>query len=228
VDERARAFSTSSCPRDWPSTWGTNIIAFPLGEVPPAFAAKYHAIAQMCRDTLPFCYVYPIEYLHVTVTPPAPFTRTTIPPHERLRHESEWSQAIQQMLLRSPVTTFSLFYHSMRLDSTAGIFLLSDPSNAMSRFRSDLSELSSSLPHWGPIQAPNIIHTTFLRYKETPSLPMDEIQRRFQMIQSLWTEDIEVRIDRFIFIREVVPYLHQDASAHVIAEYPLIPIDDSL
>lgn len=66
--------------------WGTNFLAFPIGQFPEAFKERYERTRAEFQKVMngSGLYMYPLEYLHITLGPPALFTHeAAVPKHRR-------------------------------------------------------------------------------------------------------------------------------------------------
>jgi hypothetical protein len=65
--------------------WGTNFLAFPIGQFSPEFKRRYAALADAATHLLEGTglYMYPVHYLHITLGPPALFHLHDPVPFER-------------------------------------------------------------------------------------------------------------------------------------------------
>jgi hypothetical protein len=113
-----------------PPTWGLNTNAFQQSQLGPAFAKAYKEWAGRAKRAFgDSAYVYPLEHLHITVAPPAPF----IPAQEvdqeddRIAFERVWLRVMMHEIETNdlwPRAPFELIYDELSLDSKAGIFLI--------------------------------------------------------------------------------------------------------
>ena len=204
-----------------PDVYGVNIMAYPLGQLGDEFAARYDKLRTRAEEIFPYCYVYPREYLHITVGPPAMFTPECGLEKDsaaQAAFEAAWRDALRAHVAEHPdswPTRFQLGYKTMRLDDTAGIFLVDDPSGGVAAIRRILKavdeQVAAKHPGWPRLRIPGIVHSTFLRFRSTPNDTAAERQRKMEELRRVWGEEpVMVEAERLVMIREVKPYLHQE------------------
>lgn len=195
-------------------------MAFPIGELGEAFANKYELLTAKAKHLFPWAYFYPRRFLHITVGPPCLFTSEPLM-REELRDdfESAWKEKLSASAALREIKRFQLGYGRIQVDKTAGIFLVEDSSESITKIRAILKDISDEIQQrnseYPAIRIPSIVHSTFLRFVEEPNVNEAEMEERIKSLQEFWNETIIVEAQELVFIREVNPYLHQP-SGHVI------------
>lgn len=207
--------------------WGTNFLAFPIGKFSPEFQKQYDALVEASKTLLEGCsvYMYPRQYLHITLGPPALFLHENAVSVEKRGHfERLWHEKVEEATKRDDwPQVFELHYKEMRLEAAAAFFVVEDRSGSISTVRTILKRLSEEIvsqhPDFPQIRIPNIIHTTFLRFMKAPLVSEEEVRVRFGKLQAFWKEPIAVKCEKMVHMREVRPYLHQDNTNNILGEY---------
>jgi hypothetical protein len=135
----AFAGSHAAAGADVPDAWGININA--ASPPPETLRAPYERLRQALLAALERAgaYVYPFDFLHVTVASPVPFTAGSIvDEREQRRLELAWLQAMRDCCVPQagfPAEPFPLTFARVRLDRAAAIFEVEDPTGAIARCR---------------------------------------------------------------------------------------------
>lgn len=175
-------------------------------------------------------YVYPYEYLHITMSSVAPFTHTRLQEPGRTALEHAWADAVLSHVVHHPAwprAPFPLIYHSLKLEQTAAFFMVQDPTGAVGRIREIIKEVAA-LPSIAAYAAeaqhktPGIIHSTIMRFTRRPSdapeqqsgptgasMSDEEVKAKFEAVACTW-QPVTIMADALLFIRERVPYMHLD------------------
>ncbi len=213
---------------DRPHVWGTNLVAYPVGELGAAFAERYERVRAKAAEELPGTglAIYPLHALHITMVVPSLFTLASVPPELRLQFEEEWRVRLAAWAASQDFpAVFSVSYREMRLEKAAGFFLVRDDSDTIGAIRRKLKGVGEEIQKLNPAfpapRTPEIVHSTFLRYVCAPILSEAEVRERFRQLQEAWGDD-EVRVPCKIlcYVREVRPYLHQNFAENVLGEFP--------
>ena len=217
LDERAQSLARG----DFPQTWGLNFNAFPQCEMGAKFAAAYRRWSADVQELIPEAYVYPYEALHITVAPPAPFIENTLNSlDERNALEQAWLRLMKIEVAsntRWPKAPFPLIYDSLRVDKTAGIFLVSDPTSSVEAVRECIDVVARKVEEEVPTlfnrsfyRRPSIVHTTFLRWIEVPA---DDVMERWAKCAQKW-ESQEIWTHALTYVRETTVYQHGPRPGH--------------
>lgn len=172
-------------------------------------------------------YIYPVEYLHVTV---ATFYRRTnsLEPFPDDKEQqikiNAWKQVVQKatQLEDWPTAPLKLCIESCQIGIRAGILLWKETTGGMEAMRRCLKTVTMELDKEGwfrhypgvaasSLDIPGIIHSTFLRFYSVPTTPGQAVQKRFREkvvshLSSFFPDPIEVPVSKLVC--EKTPYMH--------------------
>jgi hypothetical protein len=164
-------------------------------------------------------YLYPFESLHVTV---ATFSKTFTDGQDLEAFQRIVKQATE--MKEWPSKPLQLVIDSAQIGTRAGILLWKDNSGGMNAMRQCLAAVGSNL------DIPDIIHSTFLRFKEVPMTPGPIVQERFSTVLSqlggMFPDPISIPVAKLI--NERTPYMHNiplDSPRHIAATCFMSPSD---
>ena len=210
VDEYAKQLSLGKKL----DVWGLNFNAFGTQDCGDEFIKQYNEWRDFAVEKMKDCgcHIYPPQHIHITVGTPFLFKDTLDDHEKRTTLERLWKEKTEQYFKKNgSLKPFELFYEEMSIDKTAGIFLVKDDSGGVSKLREMLREIETEiraeydiLP---PMKIPNIVHSTFLRFVEQPSVSAEIVKERFEEIKKAF-KPLKIRAKSFILIREIVPYQH--------------------
>jgi len=188
-----------------------------------------------CRGngTVPPVYLYPFTALHVSVVvlhafyeqPPG----TVLSPERQETLQNAWSVVLQQAaaLHDWPTQPLELVLDGAQLNGKAGILLWKESTGGLAKMRACVQQICArsdtvvELQQQGvsvdTLMVPNMIHTTFLRFYQTPTTPLATARQRFERtvvprLSQLFSQPFRVPDARLICER--TPYMH-------------IPVDDA-
>lgn len=110
-----------ACP-----VWGTVLLAFPIGVVSDAFRERYEKMTKASSTVLQGTglYMYPVDFIHITVASPVLFADPPkIPPSQQEHFERIWGEklALAAASKEWEMSPFDVHYKDMRLDLSAGV-----------------------------------------------------------------------------------------------------------
>ncbi|CAF0776393.1 unnamed protein product [Didymodactylos carnosus] len=178
-------------------------------------------------------YLYPNYALHITIATLINFKTMTGLKNEEERKSmiDHWSDKSKLMKARmSQIKSFYIEINSIQLSPAAGYIQYSDASdNQIQQLRdyikqtciidNDNEQLSSR------VHIPDIIHTTFLRFKQNTIKNSQTFIEKFQTINNRLKEQpiITIEIDEICIACETHPYMHiPNDSDHVLKHIHLM------
>jgi len=231
-----------------PPTWGLNLNAFRQG-VPGPFADAYNAWAAAARRELEGtgAYVYPFDYVHVTVASPAPFTHGPLAEwtaEERGAYTAAVTQALAAAAAgdaRWPRAPFELAPARLELHATCGVLMWDDSAagGGVGALRAcvDAARAHAALApgtRAGGLRArsgdkqpaPGFVHSTVMRFAgaRAPGVTDAHVEAAWARAAAAWPAAARARCEALVLVREVVAYQHMDdGEESVVATFPYAP-----
>ena len=193
---------------------------------PLLFADFYHRFisrfqAALDVDEQRAVYFYPIDYLHISIALLINFKKSQSPsPDDCLAYWQRCFAAVKTEHHRKPIV---LSMDAIRLSSAAAYFEFCDELGEMKRLRESIQRLCVAEQGTGsePIFIPNIIHISFLRFKDTVTDAAKFEQAFHRVVQEMIADtnlsSIHFAIDEVALVLETHPYLHNPCDdEHVL------------
>ena len=164
-----------------------------------------------CIDEDAGLFVYPFEQTHVTLATVVDFRRSLgVPPVGRRSVRERSGRVVRRLagILRY-VKAFEIGFGQPVAGRRACFFEFSDPSGEVHRLRTQLRAVA-------PAGLPDIIHSTFARYRAAPHDPTEWLHGFDKLAGSV--PAAFVRIEEILVVIETRPYL---CSGEVISRHSL-------
>lgn len=162
-------------------------------------------------------YLYPIDYLHITVSTLVSFLTTTVEsPEKSLEY---WKNSFKQLKTNSRQQKITLKIEKIELSSAAGFFQFKDETNGIEWLRTKIRDCCLPEDSFGKLHIPNIVHTTFLRFIKQPEDSERFLQKFSQISDEFLTQTntIVFDIDEVCLALESHPYMHIERDhTHVL------------
>lgn len=169
-------------------------------------------------------YLYDATSLHTTVATFRSFTRP--PPHNPERFVAEWNGILLRASLRAqwpPPATHVITISAAKIqENGVGTLLYFDKLRVIERMRECIraeindSKTKQSLNFIGcspaDIKIPNCVHSTVLRWKQTPKLSINSLQRIFSeafVLAKAAVDDVKIPLTSVSLLREWEPYMRK-------------------
>ena len=194
-------------------TFGLIICAFFHQPKPIPFVDLYRQLIDQLEnsfnsDERQCCYLYPISYLHITISTLYSFKHP--PPASPEKFFDQAKEFFARFKQNSRQQSIHLTIDAIDLSEAAGYFHFKDEANRFASIRQSIKQL------WQPDEAkeklnlPNIVHSTFLRFTRKLNDPQT-FQEKFQRIsQQIFQQSKEIflDIDEICLAFESHPYMH--------------------
>jgi hypothetical protein len=189
---------------------------------PLIFTDFYHRLvsrfhAALDADEQRAVYFYPIDYIHITIALLINFKRPQSPSPDDCR--AYWQQCFTAAKAEHRRKPIVLSMDAIRLSPTAAYFEFCDELGEMKRLRESIQRLCVAKQGVvsAPIFIPNIIHISFLRFKDTVT-DAAKFERTFhRVVKEMMAEtnlnSIRFTIDEISLAFETRPYLHNPCDA---------------
>ena len=200
-------------------TYGLIVCALFHRPKPVSFASFYQRFTEQLRhsfddDEKQSVYIYPIAHLHITIA--------TLISFKHLRPESPdectryWRACFEKLKQTSQNKSIVLTLASIELSVAAGYFQFNDATNGFGRLRQSIRERCVPAEGQAPLNIPNIVHTSFLRFIKKPKEPR-QLEEKFHRIARECFEPIRLDVDELCLALESRPYMHIDCDeSHVL------------
>lgn len=230
-----------------PATWGLNLNAFRMGRGAGGFRDAYEAWAARARELLAGtgAYVYPYDFVHVTVASPAPFTHAPLASwsaEERAAYAAAVAGALRSVAAadaRWPVAPFDLVPARLELHASCGVLMFDDPAGGVEALRRcvDAARADARLApgtRAGGLRARSgdkqpasgFVHSTVMRLarERAPGVTDEDVAAAWARAAAAWPwGGARARCDELVLVEEVVAYQHMDGEASVVETYAYAP-----
>ena len=190
-------------------------------------------VARRGDGTVPPVYLYPFTALHVSVVVLHAFYKqppgTVLSPERQAILQNAWSRVLQQAaaLPDWPTQPLELVLDRAQLGPKAGILVWNETTGGLAQMRTCVQRICAQSGTVDELQrqgvsvdtliVPNIIHTTFLRYSQTPRTPLATARQRFERtvvprLSQLFSRQ-PFRVPDARLICERAPYMHIPVDA---------------
>ena len=194
-------------------TFGLIICALFHQPKPTHFANFYHQLIEQLQQNLTederqSVYLYPIDYLHITISILYSFKDAQHPlPDKCIEY---WKERFEQLKQTSTNRSIVLTLESINLSKAAGYFLYKDSGNAMENLRQSIRDVCRPEQGQPDLTIPGIIHTSFLRFVKKPqeSSRLEEKFHRICREMLSKTKEISLEIDEICLALESRAYMH--------------------
>lgn len=194
-------------------TFGLIICALFHQHKPIHFVDFYHQFIQQIRqnfteDEQQSIYLYPIDYLHITITTLYSFKHD--PPQSSEKCLQYWKERFHQLKQTSKNRSIVLTLDSINLSKAAGYFLYKDEAGAMENLRQSIREICRPEKGQPELMIPSIVHTSFLRFVKKPE-ESNKFEEKFHRISReifSKTKEILFEIDEICLALESRAYMH--------------------
>lgn len=203
-------------------TFGLIVCALFHQAKPIGFAQFYHRLIErfhqeLTDDEQKAIYLYPIDYLHITVTT---FVNFKYPkPESPQLVLNYWKDAFEQLKKTSRHRTIHLVLETIELSNAAGFFQYRDDNKGIEYLRQSIKEHCQPENEQTKLHVPNIIHTTFLRFVQ-PLADPQAFHEKFHRISHQLIEQtplVSFDIDEVCLALESHPYMHiASDQSHVL------------
>lgn len=199
-------------------TLGINLAcAWPL---PSPMAEVYKEFSSKIRELNPALYVYPLSQTHITIVIITDFHEIINPDANEQKKFALLTKDIVACLkpLLNDYTggAIKLKLNGAKLSAKAGFLSFIDQENNMTRLRAVVSNLLKEIPELKP-RIPNIVHSTFIRYVDTPKNPIELCEKFEVLAKSLLP--VEIVIPEVLLTLEPKPYMR---SGEVVQSFNLV------
>lgn len=194
-------------------TFGLIICALFHQRKPLPFRDFYHQLIDQLRTNLTederqSIYLYPIEYLHITICTLYSFKDPQ--PESPDRCLQYWKECFNHLKRISTNRSIVLTMDSIKLSKAAGYFLFKDEACAFDNLRQSIREICQPQQGQPDLLIPGIVHTTFLRFIKKPDdgKIFEEKFHRICREVLVKTKEISFEIDEICLALESRAYMH--------------------
>lgn len=182
-------------------------------------------------------YTYPFEHLHITVATLANFKTGPLAEGApgadsaaRDRATAAWRSALERAFVAGGQPTGFLNVNRPKVDAQAAFFPVSDLDSAIGRARQTLAaQIPLVAQHQVDTSArsvnlPDIVHSTFARYRRAPSDPQALALRLEADLLPAWpAHGVRVPVSTFSLVVERAAYMHVAQSREtIVAQFPTL------
>lgn len=200
--------------RETEETFGLIICALFHQPKPLSFRDFYHQFIDQLRTNLTAdeqqsIYLYPIDYLHITIC--TLYSFKDAPPSSPDRCLQYWKECFNQLKQTSNNRSIVLTFDSIKLSKAAGYFLFQDEAQAFGKLRQSIREICQPEQGQPDLLIPGIVHTSFLRFIKKPN-DAKIFEEKFHRI----CQEVLVKAKEIIFnIDEICLALESRAYMHI-------------
>ncbi|UJR36707.1 hypothetical protein I4U23_029424 [Adineta vaga] len=203
-------------------TFGLIICALFHQPKPIRFADFYHKLIQelynnFTDDEKQSIYLYPLAYLHITITTLYNFKHPW--PESPEKCLQYWKECFKNLKQTSKNKSICLTLDTIQLSKAAGFFYYKDEHHAMENLRQTIQNICIPENGQPALHIPNIVHTSFLRFVKKLNDPVQFEKKFHRICKEIFeqTGEIRLEIEEICLAFESQPYMHIDCDeSHVL------------
>ena len=222
MDFEADALIAQAARKESPDTFGIITCALFHQPKPALFVDFYRKLTEelynsFTDDEKQSVYLYPIAYLHITISTFYNFKHSK--PQFPERCLEYWKERFTQLKQTSKNKPIRLSLEAIQLSKAAGFFLYKDEQHAVDDLRQSIRTICVPEEGQPPLHVPNIVHTSFLRFIKKPVDP-GQFEEKFHRICKKSFEQIGeffLEFDEVCLAFESQPYMHIECDeSHIL------------